>query len=354
MQALELHNRAVGAYKSGDLSAAQTDFARAFDLGLVPAGKALISLKIMRNDFLQCFDVAHRIFKLAPLDFSFANYWLKEMAAYAHTRRPRYESLNSLDHLPPISFVSCSHLDARFQRFEQTLATTMRGRRFELIRIADAKTMSEGYARGLSLCQFEYVVLCHDDIEFVLPDFPERLHGALQNYDLVGIAGSKYLNNDSLWGAGHPYLSGQVYYPVQKTVDQPTPLAHAAVLSFDAATQNAQALDGVLLAGRRSIFEQIGFDANQPGFHYYDVDFSYRAHLLGMRVAVCNDLGILHSSRGAIGEAWHQARQWFAYKHQLPDHAANQVARHWYECEIVDNGHLLSFQQVINAFRAAP
>jgi hypothetical protein len=69
------------------------------------------------------------------------------------------------------------------------------------------------------------------------------------------------------------------------------------------AVANIEALDGVFIAARREVAEAVGFDeATFTGFHLYDIDFSLRAHLAGRRVAVVNDVPIIHQSPGRFSD----------------------------------------------------
>jgi GT2 family glycosyltransferase len=53
------------------------------------------------------------------------------------------------------------------------------------------------------------------------------------------------------------------------------------------------------------VVEQIPFDEkNFDGFHLYDIDFTFRAYLAGMKLAVCSDISILHFSKGNYGDEW--------------------------------------------------
>ncbi|MDR1968942.1 MAG: glycosyltransferase family protein, partial [Burkholderiaceae bacterium] len=62
---------------------------------------------------------------------------------------------------------------------------------------------------------------------------------------------------------------------------------------------HAQALDGVFLAGRRAVFERLPFDEQTfDGFHFYDLDLSYRAHRAGLACAAVLDMVIWHRSGG--------------------------------------------------------
>lgn len=49
----------------------------------------------------------------------------------------------------------------------------------------------------------------------------------------------------------------------------------------------------------------MGFDsATFDGFHLYDIDFSYRAHLAGIRIGVTHDIVIAHEPEGNFNETW--------------------------------------------------
>ncbi len=55
----------------------------------------------------------------------------------------------------------------------------------------------------------------------------------------------------------------------------------------------------MFLAARRDAAERIGFDAATfDGRHGYDADFTFRAHLAGLRLGVALDLSIVHRSVG--------------------------------------------------------
>jgi 2-polyprenyl-3-methyl-5-hydroxy-6-metoxy-1,4-benzoquinol methylase len=63
--------------------------------------------------------------------------------------------------------------------------------------------------------------------------------------------------------------------------------------------ENIQVFDGLFFAATRAVAEAVRFDQeNFDGFHLYDLDFSFSAWLAGFRLAVCNDIDIIHDSRG--------------------------------------------------------
>ena len=70
------------------------------------------------------------------------------------------------------------------------------------------------------------------------------------------------------------------------------------------------------MAARRELVETVGFDEQTfDGFHLYDADFSFRAYLAGHRLAVVNDIPIVHETTGKEDPAWHRNAAAFLEKH---------------------------------------
>ena len=106
-------------------------------------------------------------------------------------------------------------------------------------------------------------------------------------------------------------------------------------------------LDGVFIAARRDLLSAIQFDTAIPGFHYYDVDLSYRAYLSGARVAVASDLTLFHKSKGSYDQNWFQSKEYFARKFpQLNGTPGN--AHHYYKRPFFDRKMFLSLSQAFN------
>ena len=51
------------------------------------------------------------------------------------------------------------------------------------------------------------------------------------------------------------------------------------------------------------------------GFHHYDLDFTFAAHLAGFRLGIASDIHILHESSGAHDEKWHHYLARFEQKY---------------------------------------
>lgn len=205
-----------------------------------------------------------------------------------------------------ISVVVCSHEDARFEACERQFAKGFGDVPYELIRIADAKGLAEGYNRGLDLTNGEIVVFSHDDIEFLLPDVGRLLARHMETYDCVGVAGTDVLAGP-LWNAsGPPHLFGQVAHKIDGGYSVCMYGAHRSIVG------GMQALDGLFLSFRRRVIEAVRWDeAHFPGFHLYDIDCTYRAYRLGFELAVACDLPLCHLSGGKYDERWKEAAQEF-------------------------------------------
>ena len=212
-----------------------------------------------------------------------------------------------------ISVIICSIHPAKLARVSANYAALLGGVAHEIISINDARSLCEGYNRGIAQAMGDVLVFSHDDIEILTPDFAERLLAHLTRYDLVGVVGTTRVV-DATWGmAGWPHCHGQVVHR------DPT-LAACSVSLFRVAAgtvEDIQGLDGLFFAARRRVIDALRFDAATfDGFHLYDLDFSYSAFMAGFKLAVCNDIVIAHDSRGKFDEAYEKYALRFVAKHR--------------------------------------
>jgi len=232
---------------------------------------------------------------------------------------------------PSLSVVIVSADDRRFAAVSAEYDRAFAGWPHERIRVADARSMYDGYARGFARSRGEVVVFSHDDLRFAVPDFAARLAGAMREFDMVGVAGTTRVTAPSLLGSGHPHLFGTIAHAMESADFD------FSVLSLQGPRiGGAHGLDGVFIAARRWLVQQLGFDAARfDGFHFYDLDFSYRAHLAGARVGIAADLGLIHRSRGPADERWRAAQRAFADKFSLAAESPPPPA-HWYAVRLAD------------------
>jgi hypothetical protein len=193
-----------------------------------------------------------------------------------------------------ISFIVCSITPSKLAALRANLERLMSGDAWELIHIHDARSLAEGYNRGLDRAVGELVVLCHDDIAILCDDFAAKLRSYLARFDVIGVAGATTVTGPAWDFAGVPHLWCWVGHPLND--GRPTSVLAGL---HGPCVVGAQALDGLFLAGRRSAVESIRFDAQTfDGFHFYDLDFSYRAWKAGLACGVCLDITIFHDSIG--------------------------------------------------------
>jgi len=267
-------------------------------------------------------------------------------AAFIHkvvlslARCPRAELISEEDHaavlmpsaLPSLSVVLVSVDDARYASVSVEYERAFSDWPHECIRIKGARSMYDGYARGYAQARGEIVIFSHDDIRFAVADFAARLARAMTESDMVGIAGTTRVSGPALLWSGHPYLFGTVTHKADGEPDY-----EFSIMSLKGPLiRHAQGLDGVFIAVRRALVERIGFDQERfTGFHFYDLDFSYRAHLAGARISIASDLALIHKSRGPIDSHWLEAQKVFAAKFAIPDRPPGKD-RHWYAVRLPD------------------
>jgi glycosyl transferase family 2 len=217
---------------------------------------------------------------------------------------------------PSISVIVCSITPAKYERVTSNYARLLAGIAHEVVGIHDARSLAEGYGRGARKARGEILVFSHDDIEIVAPDFAAKLVNRLSDFALVGVAGTDSVCGGSWLDAGWPHVYGQIGMP-ERGGEGIVTTAYA--MSGQSASP-MQALDGVFFACRRAVVEKIPFDAlTFDDWHLYDLDFTYSAALAGFRVAVANDMLIVHQSAGKFGDTWLDHARRFVAKHRVAD-----------------------------------
>lgn len=200
----------------------------------------------------------------------------------------------------PVSIIVCSIDPKRLAAMRANFTASLGARQHEFIVILDAASLSEGYSRGLRMARHPIVVFSHDDVELVSPRPFEAFDAALERHDIAGLTGARHVGGPAVMWAGHPHVHGWVAYP------EPVEGCYATVFSLESGViGEMKVLDGMLFAARREAALRVGFDAATfDGFHFYDIDFTYRAHLAGLRIAVTTEVIAMHASHGRFDEEW--------------------------------------------------
>ncbi|GHT96488.1 hypothetical protein AGMMS49545_21580 [Betaproteobacteria bacterium] len=216
------------------------------------------------------------------------------------------------------------------QRYEELLS----GIPHEIIGIHDAKSLAEGYNRGMKAAAGDILVFSHDDVLFLDPDFGKKIITRMETWDLLGFAGASRLIYPLWCAADWPYLHGAACHPYYDVSEAYLHFSVYGATDYPV-VGNIEALDGLCLIARRAFASRIGFDAETfDGWHLYDLDFSFAAHLAGGKVGVCCDMPYIHATRSVhssqntlAGEDYtHYARRFFMkYEaHMHPEHIPAQ------------------------------
>jgi GT2 family glycosyltransferase len=209
-----------------------------------------------------------------------------------------------------ISVIVCSVDAGKFAAVSASYARAMGSHAYELIGIHDARSLCEGYNRGLQRAGGEYILFSHDDVELPGSMLGERIEHHFAAFDVFGIAGTTVLSGMNWAHSGWTSARGVVTRCRDDALD---------VQLFgvtDAQMGNLQALDGVWIAARADVAHRIRFDADTfDGWHGYDADFSFRCHLAGCRVGVVADIPLIHYGRGQVDAAWLRSARRFREKH---------------------------------------
>jgi GT2 family glycosyltransferase len=210
-----------------------------------------------------------------------------------------------------ISFVVCSIDAQKFKKlsanFEQRVA-----RDYEIVGIHDARSLCEGYNRGAARAKGETIVFCHDDIEILSPDFHPRLQRAMSHFDIAGVAGANRVIGGMWSFPGPPFLFGQIAHFRQQTGSLEVSIFCNGRRLFG----GMHALDGLFMAVRRDVLQKVRFDEQTfDGFHHYDMDFTFAAHLAGLRLGVSCEIQLIHDSPGTPDQVWMKYAQLFNRKY---------------------------------------
>jgi hypothetical protein len=283
-----------------------------------------------------------------PRDFAAVQNVIDSIAAAVQDDAPRLFPRAQCERSPgstPVSIVTCSIHPGRLAAMQDNFRAALGAREHEMIAIRDAKSLAEGYTRGLGQSRHPIVVFSHDDVELVSPQPFEAIDEALEGNDVAGLAGAGLASGPAVMWAGHPHMRGWVAYPADEAFD-------ATVFSLDAGVLTGmQTLDGMLFAARREAAERIGFDAATfDGFHFYDLDFAYRAHRAGLRVAVTTGVTAVHASRGRFDDSWRRHAARFVAK--FPELAAAKGEHHAYRARLPTRARLARFYEELRGLAA--
>lgn len=200
-----------------------------------------------------------------------------------------------------LSIIILSDRIANYQRLKANIEATTLGK-YEMIWIDDPSGgIAKAYNTGASRSQFRYLCFVHDDVLFHTRgwDLSVISHLEDQKTGLVGILGGRY---KSAFGLG--WRDGKTEFYRMNVISRTAGGKHFLVNPLDEEKSEVLCLDGVFICCRKDVWQQFKFDeATFNGFHFYDIDFSFRA-AQHYKNYVLYDILIEHFSSGHRGREY--------------------------------------------------
>ena len=195
-----------------------------------------------------------------------------------------------------ISIVISSHQPKYFTALENNIAETV-GVPYEIIKIENPGLMgiAEAYNKGAKKAKFENLLFLHEDVLFHTQNWGEKLikHLADPKTGIVGVAGSDYVPKVPC-GWFIKDQSRNFFYLIQNTKSGNDPVFLNTVTKIQTPVFG---VDGVFLAMKKEIFQELGFNEKLKGFHGYDLDISLNS-ANRYKNYVISDILIEHFSLG--------------------------------------------------------
>jgi glycosyltransferase involved in cell wall biosynthesis len=174
-------------------------------------------------------------------------------------------------------------------------------------------SLPEAYNMILEQATNDIVVLCHDDIYFDSKNWGSKILKHFKRspeYGILGLAGSTQLPLSAKWWEDFSKMKGIVNH---EHGGKKWESKYSASLGNQ--IDDVVLVDGLFIALNKKNIKQ-KFNEEIKGFHFYDVDFSFRNFIEDVKIGVMYDVRVTHKSIGETNDQWEQNRIVFAEKHK--------------------------------------
>ena len=174
-------------------------------------------------------------------------------------------------------------------------------------------SLTEVYNNILSKSKNDIVVLCHDDIYFDSKNWGQKILNYFKknsDYGILGVAGSTSLPKSGKWWEDFSKMKGIVNHEHEgkKWESKYSP-------SLGNKLDDVVLVDGLFIVVNKKNIKQ-NFNEDIKGFHFYDVDFSFRNFIENVKIGVMYDVRVTHKSIGQTNEEWEKNREVFSKKYE--------------------------------------
>jgi hypothetical protein len=200
-----------------------------------------------------------------------------------------------------LSIIICSIKPKYLSDITENIKKTI-GCTYEILAIdnnIEKLTITQAYNKGAKEAKYPNLLFVHEDVIFHTLDWGKILTQRLSNKEIgiIGVAGSAYVPH-----APSGFTNQKSHYNFHNLlahIDQK--LTH--IVKPNPEGLKMYALDGVFLAMREEVYEEIKFNESLPGFHSYDLDITLRSSIK-YRNEVTYDILIQHLSNGSPNTQW--------------------------------------------------
>jgi len=174
-------------------------------------------------------------------------------------------------------------------------------------------SLPEAYNMILEQATNDIVVLCHDDIYFDSKNWGSKILKHFKRspeYGILGLAGSTQLPESAKWWEDFSKMKGIVNHEHE---GKKWESKYSASLGNQ--IEDVVLVDGLFIVLNKKNIKQT-FNEEIKGFHFYDVDFSFRNFIEDVKIGIIYDVRVTHKSIGQTNDEWEQNRIKFAEKHK--------------------------------------
>lgn len=179
------------------------------------------------------------------------------------------------------------------------------------------ESLSILYNRLAETAKYDHIVFMHDDLIMETQGWGIKLlyHFQEKDYDIIGVAGvRKELPATGCWWDDRANMVGIVNHVQEGKT-------HASTYSPEQGSDIVPViiLDGLFIACNwKTVINK--WDESFPGFHFYDLGFTFPNYLDGNNIGVVTNIRITHRSIGMTNSKWEENRKLFISKYweELP------------------------------------
>ena len=171
-------------------------------------------------------------------------------------------------------------------------------------------SLTQVYNKGLAESKNNIVVFMHDDVDVLTRDWGRKLlnHYKDSDYGILGVAGTKSLNQNGVW-----WTSRESMYGCVRHTDGSKTWLNEYSYNFGNRVKDVVVVDGVFMSCNKERIKK-NFDESYTDFHFYDISFCFDNFKEDVKIGVHFDISIIHKSVGETNDKWEENRLKFVEK----------------------------------------